>query len=76
MESMSKAGLEEVDMYFLCHQNTISQYISTCPILELCMEAEWRLGEKVAKRWWDKIRLGLEVVWVEERVAEAKEWSE
>ena len=42
MESAMKVmGVEEVEKYFLRLQNTIAQYIATCLILELCMEADW-----------------------------------
>ena len=49
---MAAEDLEEVDTYVLCRQNTISQYITTCPILELCLAADQRTGEGVTRRWW------------------------
>ena len=42
-----------MEKYTLHHQNTIAQYIATCPILELCLEAEQRPGFWVARRWWE-----------------------
>ena len=38
--AMKAVGLEEVEMYVLHRQNTITQYIATRPILELCMVME------------------------------------
>ena len=46
--------IEEVDSYFLSHHNTISQYIITCQILKICMEAEWWTVARVTWRRWDK----------------------
>ena len=37
--AMTEVGLEEVDTYVLRRKNTIDQYISTCPILKLCLAA-------------------------------------
>ena len=58
--AMSSAGLKEVETYVLRHQNTITQYIKTRPILELYMEAERRLGSWVAQRWLEQGGLYLE----------------
>ena len=44
-------GLEEVDIYVLCRQNTVAQYIVTLMILELCLAEERRLGAWVSI-WW------------------------
>ena len=57
---MSPAGLEEVGTYVLHRQNTITQYIATRPILELCLEAERRAGEQVARRCREQGGLDLE----------------
>ena len=38
--AMEAAGLEEVDTYIQRRQNTISQYITTNLLLEMCLEAE------------------------------------
>ena len=37
-EAMADSGLQEVDTYVSCHQNTLSQFIATRPIMELCLE--------------------------------------
>ena len=57
---MTEVVLEEVDMYVLCLQNTIAQYIVTRTILELCLVVERLLGARVNLRWWNQaiLRLG------------------
>ena len=59
-EAMSKAGLQEIETYFSRHQNTVSQYIATRPIMDMCLVAEQRLGTRVPKRWWEQESLELE----------------
>ena len=49
--AMAAAGLEEVETYILSCQNTISQYIATRLIMELCLEAERRPVAQVAQIW-------------------------
>ena len=38
-------GMEVVDMYVFCCQNTVSQYISPWLILQLCLVEDRRSGE-------------------------------
>ena len=35
----------------------VAQFISTRPIIDLCLEVERHPGDRVAKRWWDKKEL-------------------
>ena len=44
--AMAELGIEEVDTYILCLQNTIYHYITTHPILRLYMEAERSGGQE------------------------------
>ena len=37
--AMAPVGLEEIDTYVLCHQNSITQYIVTRLILYICLVA-------------------------------------
>ena len=37
---MAEVGLQEVETYISRRQNTMSQYIVTRPIMDLCMAAE------------------------------------
>ena len=54
-------GLEEVETYVLHRHNIISQYIATHLILDLCLEAEQQLGARVARQWWEKGGLDLDI---------------
>ena len=38
-EAMAEAGLQVVETYSARHQNTVTQYISTRPIMDLCLAA-------------------------------------
>ena len=50
-EAMQKSGLEDMEVYIGRRNNTVAQYISTMPILDLLMEAERLSGERLSK-WW------------------------
>ena len=51
--AMKALELEEVDKYFLRRHNNVAHYINTKPILDICLEAERRLGGQVSMRWWE-----------------------
>ena len=34
-DAVAEAGLQEVETYFSCRQNTVAQYIATRPIIDL-----------------------------------------
>ena len=53
--------------YVLKRQNTVTQYIATQPILDLCEEMVWSMGTWVAKMWWDQE--GLELAGAREAAA-------
>ena len=57
---MVEAILQEVKTYVSRRQNTVTQFIATRPIMDLCLAAEWRPGSRVAKRWWEQDGLDLE----------------
>ena len=50
-------------------QNTVVQYITTRPILNLCDQAMQRVGARVSRRWWDQE--GIDLKAEKERAAEA-----
>ena len=50
-DPMVEVGLQEVDRYVSRHQNMAAKFISTSPIMGLCMAEEKRLGPIVSKRW-------------------------
>ena len=51
-DAMAEAVLQEVETYVSCCQNTVAQYISTSPTMDLYLEAKWRPGPRVAIWWW------------------------
>ena len=51
-DAMAETGLQEVNTYVSCHQNTVAKFIDTRPIVDLCLVAQWRPGLKLVKRWW------------------------
>ena len=57
---MQEAGLEMIETYITNHQKTISQYIATSPILELCMAVERHPGLRVPKWWWEQENMDCE----------------
>ena len=57
---MEEAGFEGIGVYITRRQNTVAQYIATWPILYLCEQYIWRLGDWICWRWWDQDGLDLE----------------
>ena len=51
--AIGAVGLDYLETYVLRSQNTISQYITTSPILGICLVTELRQGERVTRQWWD-----------------------
>ena len=51
-ETMSEAGMQEVDTYIAHRQNDVAQFIVTSPIMELFLAAGKRPGDRLLKRWW------------------------
>ena len=51
---MKEAGLTDVQTSINRRQNTVAQYISTRPLLDLCEGSRQREGERVTLRWWEQ----------------------
>ena len=51
---MQEVGLEYMETYISRRQNMVAQFIVTSPILDLCLEAERRMGVHVVEQWWDQ----------------------
>ena len=51
--SMEEVVLEEIGVYILKMQNTVTQYITMQPILDLCERSVQRLGAWFYRRWWE-----------------------
>ena len=60
---IEKLGLQEVEIYVYRSQNTVTQYIDTRPIMDMCLEAKRRLGPLVTLQWWGKEGIYLEGIW-------------
>ena len=67
---MAEAGLQEVETYISCLQNTVTQYIETRPIMDLCLAGKRRPGARVAKRWWEQEGMDLVEMRTVDREAE------
>ena len=57
---MEDAGLQKVDTYVSCRQNTLDEYIATMTIIDLCLVEKQRPGPRVTMRWWEQEGLYLE----------------
>ena len=49
-DAMAEAGLQEVETYVSCLQNIVAQFISTRPIMDLCLAEERRQESRVANQ--------------------------
>ena len=59
-EAMAQVGLQEAETYVsLCH-NTITQYIATRSIMDLCLQIKRSPGPRVETIWWEHKCLYLE----------------
>ena len=63
---MAEAGFKEIGVYVTRRQNTVTKYIATRPIMDLCEQSVWRPGAWVYRRWQEKEGLELE---------EARDWA-
>ena len=75
-QAMADEGLQEGETYVFRPQNTFAKLIMTSTIMDLCLAAAWRMGSKVANRWWDQDGLDLEGMPKADREAERTEWEE
>ena len=51
-EAIAEAGLQEVNKYVSRRHNTVTQFIATRPIMDLCLAEERCLGSRVEKKGW------------------------
>ena len=68
-EAMREAGFEEIRKVTTRRQKTVTQYIVTRPIMDLCERSTQRAGVRVSWRWW--YQKGIDLKTVKERAAEA-----
>ena len=50
-DAMVEAGLQDVETYTSRCHNTVTQFIVTRPIMNLCLAAERRQSSWVSRRW-------------------------
>ena len=48
------AGLQTIGEYIRRWQNTVTKYIATLSLIDLCEGLERALGERVGIRWWEQ----------------------
>ena len=59
-EAMAEALLQELETYVSCHQNIVTQFIVTRPVMDLCLAAECRMITPLSNRWWEQDGVGVE----------------
>ena len=47
---MADEGLQELKTYVFCHQNTVTHFIVTSPVMDLFLQTERITGPQVSKR--------------------------
>ena len=75
-EATTEAGLQEVENYVTCRQNTVEQFIETRPIMHLCLAAEHIPGPRISKQRWEKDGVDAEGMRTEAWEAERTEGEE
>ena len=73
---MKEAGLTDIRTSIQRRQNTVAQYISTRPLLDLCVGARQREGARVTLRWWEQSRIDWEKAKAKETETETTSGSE
>ena len=71
---MKEAGIVRIRTSILRRQNTVTQFIATRPIVDLCEKAIRRPGAHVPRRWWEQT--GLDWNGAREKVEAAAEVAE
>ena len=66
-------GLQEIGVYIGRFQNTVAQYISTCPFMDLCLVVEQNLVIRLFRQWWDQPTLDILGIRAEHAAASAGE---
>ena len=51
---LATVGLNEIGVYIALRQNTIAQYITNRPIMDLCLAEEQKPGMQISRRWWEQ----------------------
>ena len=51
---LEMVGLEDIRVYIARFQNTVTEYIATCLIMEFCLAAERKTVMRLSRRWWEQ----------------------
>ena len=62
-DALRESGLEEIMVYIVWRYNTVTHYIASRTILDICLEAMTRPGAQVVKQWWEQEVVGLSESW-------------
>ena len=57
--ALETVDLEEIGVYIARRKNTVSQYIVTCPIMDLCLTMERKPRLRLYRRWWEQTALDI-----------------
>ena len=57
--ALKMLGLVDIGVYITHHQNTATQYIATCPIMELCLAVERNPPLQLSRRLWEQPALDI-----------------
>ena len=55
-------GLEDIGIYISCKQNTVTQYIATHPIMDLCLVSDRKPRMHLSRQWWE--HPALDIMWI------------
>ena len=58
-EALNMVGLDEIGVYTACRQNTVTQYIFTRTIMDLCLSEDWKLGLRLSRGWREQTALDI-----------------
>ena len=53
-EAVREVGFEGIRKAVTRRQNTVAQYITTRPVMDLCERATQRVGVRASRRWWNQ----------------------
>ena len=59
-DAMTEAVLQEMETYVSLRHNTVTQFIATRAIMNLCLAEERRPGPRFSRRWWYQYRVDVE----------------
>ena len=72
--AMKEAGIVRIRTSILRMQNTVSQFIATRPIMDLCKGSVRRPGARFPRRWWEQT--GIDWKGAKEKAAATEEAAE